>query len=170
MNVRNLRKKKTKIHEIRKFVAELNESIEKNRNKNASRKYETFFAKIGMKKRRDFDELKRYQKEFEKQNITFWSGKNQIYQLSEFKKNSTITFKKTLMSEQKEMNGTAEVKFAGKITISKSESGITPYKHQEDAFYNLQKQIIKSDKNPFAGLLVLPTGGGKTLTASWWIA
>jgi superfamily II DNA or RNA helicase len=170
MNVRNLRKKKTKIHEIRKFVAELNESIEKNRNKNASRKYETFFAKIGMKKRRDFDELKRYQKEFEKQNITFWSGKNQIYQLSEFKKNSTITFKKTLMENNQELNGTAEVKFAGKINVSKSESGITPYKHQEDAFYNLQKQIIKNEKNPFAGLLVLPTGGGKTLTASWWIA
>ena len=74
------------------------------------------------------------------------------------------------MSQQIEINGTAEVKFAGKINISKSESGITPYKHQEDAFYNLQKQIIMSDKNPFAGLLVLPTGGGKTLTASWWIA
>lgn len=162
------RKLKKTIFEI--IANEINEDIEKNRYNYTTRKYETFFGKIGMKNRRDFDKLKKYEAQFKKLKITFWSGKAQMTKLSEFTKNSTITFKKTLMSEQKEMNGTAEVKFAGKITISKSESGITPYKHQEAAFYNLQKQIIKSDKNPFAGLLVLPTGGGKTLTASWWIA
>ena len=60
--------------------------------------------------------------------------------------------------------------FAGKVNIADTESGIIPYEHQEKAFYNLNQKIIKTNKNPFAGLLVLPTGGGKTLTAGHWIA
>ena len=63
-----------------------------------------------------------------------------------------------------------KVDFAGKIYIANSESGIVLYKHQKDAFSKLQEKIIKPNKNPFAGLLVLPTGGGKTLTAAHWIS
>lgn len=170
MKVPNLRKKRNNLREINQIVSEINDSIEKNKNKITNRKYDTFFGKIGMKKRRDFYELESYENKFKKLNITFWEGKSHLAKLSEFSKNSTITFKKITMENQNEMSGNAEIKFAGKINVSKSESGIIPYKHQEDAFYNLQKQIIKTDKNPFAGLLVLPTGGGKTLTASWWLA
>lgn len=125
-----------------------------------------------MSKRRNFLLLKRFEKQFKNQNITFWNRKEQVKKLADFTKDSTITFriKSTMEDNLNTNNGSAKVKFAGKINISKSESGITPYKHQEEAYYNLQKQIIKTGKIPFAGLLVLPTGGGKTLTAAWWIA
>ena len=65
---------------------------------------------------------------------------------------------------------TKKVDFAGKIHIANSESGIVLHKHQEDAICKLKEKIIKPNKNPFAGLLVLPTGGGKTLTAAHWIS
>jgi superfamily II DNA or RNA helicase len=51
-----------------------------------------------------------------------------------------------------------------------SESGISLYKHQEEAVAKLQEKIVLANKSPFAGLLVLPTGGGKTLTAAYWLA
>jgi len=62
-----------------------------------------------------------------------------------------------------------EIEFAGTITVSQNESGIHLYDHQEKAFHQLNQKILKTNKN-FAGLLVLPTGGGKTLTAGYWIA
>lgn len=158
------------LKEIRNLVLEILNDIEKNKYNYTYRKYETVFEQFGMLKRRDFKILKRIEKQFKNKNITFWQGKEQIKNLADFSKNSTITFKINTMENLTENGKTAKVNFAGKVNISKSESGIRPYKHQEEAFYNLQKQIIKSEKNPFAGLLVLPTGGGKTLTAGLWIA
>ena len=158
------------LKEIRNLVLEILNDIEKNKYNYTYRKYETVFEQFGMLKRRDFKILKRIEKQFKNKNITFWQGKEQIKNLVDFSKNSTITFKINTMENLTENGKTAKVNFAGKVNISKSESGIRPYKHQEEAFYNLQKQIIKSEKNPFAGLLVLPTGGGKTLTAGLWIA
>ena len=158
------------LKEIRNLVLEILNDIEKNKYNYTYRKYETVFEQFGMLKRRDFKILKRIEKQFKNKNITFWQGKEQIKNLADFSKNSTITFKINTMENLTENGKTAKVNFAGKVNISKSESGIRPYKHQEEAFYNLQKQIIKSEKNPVAGLLVLPTGRGKTLTAGLWIA
>lgn len=133
------------LKEIKKIVTEILSDIQKNKYDYTFRKYETFFEQIGMLKRRDFDELKRIERQFKSKNITFWQGKEQIKKLSDFNKNSTITFKLNKMESVKK-EGATKVKFAGKVTISQSESGIRPYKHQEDAFFELQKQIIKSDK------------------------
>jgi ATP-dependent helicase IRC3 len=58
---------------------------------------------------------------------------------------------------------------AGTITISGEKSGLKLYQHQQDAIYNLTEKITNTNKYPFAGLLVLPTGGGKTLTAAHWL-
>lgn len=61
-------------------------------------------------------------------------------------------------------------KNAGTIDIVNDESGLDLYIHQKEAIEELQKKIIKTNKIPFAGLLVLPTGGGKTLTVAYWLA
>ena len=53
--------------------------------------------------------------------------------------------------------------------MSPDDSDIELFKHQNDAIKNLNDKILRTDKNPFAGLLVLPTGGGKTLTAIYWL-
>lgn len=56
------------------------------------------------------------------------------------------------------------------MPISPSSSGIKLYTHQLAAVDSLNKKVIQENKTPFAGLLVLPTGGGKTLTAAYWVA
>ncbi len=158
-----------KIKEIREIVSEIEQNIIDNQNNYTYRKYNTFFARIGMLNRRNFRDLTRIERQFKKKGIQFWLGNTIIKKLSDFEKGSTITFKQENMNFDTEFAGKAKVDFAGKINVSQSEKKLTPYKHQEEAFYNLQKHIIKSNKNPFSGLLVLPTGGGKTFTSAWWI-
>ena len=56
--------------------------------------------------------------------------------------------------------------FSGKVEISKSNSSRKLYKHQEEAI----KALNKTNKMPnYKGLLVIPTGGGKTFTTVYWI-
>ncbi|MCL2049796.1 MAG: exonuclease domain-containing protein [Defluviitaleaceae bacterium] len=56
---------------------------------------------------------------------------------------------------------------AGTIEITDSHSGLRLYAHQQDAIRDMSSKIL--NKNEYAGLLVLPTGGGKTLTATYWL-
>ena len=70
------------------------------------------------------------------------------------------------MQEEKKVQNTN----AGSVHIVNSDSGIRLYPHQENAFAQMTEKIINSHKYPYKGLLVLPTGGGKTMTAARWIA
>ena len=166
------------LKDIRGIVSEILNDIEKNQRKSTYRKYDTFFERIGMLYRRNFDVLSKFDRQFKRSNIGFWIGVGPVKKLEQIPKGATITFRmiepsieNTLTQKNKNSSGNkTSVKFAGTITISDSKSNIEPYKHQQEAFYNLQNEIIKSNKNPFAGLLVLPTGGGKTLTAAHWIS
>lgn len=56
---------------------------------------------------------------------------------------------------------------AGTIEVSQKQSGIRLYEHQKEAVRYLDDWKRRSDSG--AGLLVLPTGGGKTLTATYWL-
>lgn len=157
--------------DIQKFVSDISDNIERNKYHCTHRRYETILIQFGMLKRRNLKILQEIEDKLKEKDITFWKGKEKFESIIDFTKNSTITFRKSMLNDStNKSQGSAKINFAGKINISKSESGIRPYKHQEEAFYNLQKQIIKSEKNLFSGLLVLPTGGGKTLTAALWIA
>jgi superfamily II DNA or RNA helicase len=60
---------------------------------------------------------------------------------------------------------TSQVKKSGTIKVSKSENPRDLYEHQNQAIQALDKK----NSAPFKGLLVLPTGGGKTLTAVHWM-
>ena len=162
------------LKEIREIVKEIIFDIDKNKLNLTYRNYETFLERIGMGKKRNFKILTKFDYQFKKQNLTLWCGKEEVKKISWFKKGETVTFRMAEISEAKNTMDKKEknVKydFAGKINIANAESGIVPYEHQEKAFYSLNQKIIKTNKNPFAGLLVLPTGGGKTLTAGHWIA
>lgn len=59
--------------------------------------------------------------------------------------------------------------FAGEIQVSESVSAKEPFPHQIDAFHALDEIFKQTGGNYLAGLLVLPTGGGKTYTAASWI-
>lgn len=57
--------------------------------------------------------------------------------------------------------------YAGSISVSPDLSGIRLYQHQKEAVKYLDDWKRQSESG--AGLLVLPTGGGKTLTATYWL-
>ena len=162
------------LKEIREIVKEIIFDIEKNKLNLTYRNYETFLAKIEMDKRRNFKILAKFDYQFKKQNLTLWCGKESVKSITQFVKGETVTFRMAEISEAKntmdKKEKSVKYDFAGKINIANAESGIIPYEHQEKAFYSLNQKIIKTNKNPFSGLLVLPTGGGKTLTAGHWIA
>lgn len=59
-----------------------------------------------------------------------------------------------------------ELGFSGKVEISKSNSSRELYNHQTEAI----KALNKTNKMPiYKGLLVIPTGGGKTFTSVYWV-
>lgn len=162
------------LKEIREIVKEIIYDIEKEKLNFTTRNYDSFLEQIGMAKKRNFKILDKFDYQFKKHNISLQSGDKPLKKIAWFKKVETVTFllteilvEKTLM-EIKERS--VKYDFAGKINIANAESGIIPYDHQEKAFYHLDQKILKPNRSPFAGLLVLPTGGGKTLTAGHWIA
>ena len=56
----------------------------------------------------------------------------------------------------------------GIIEIRKESNAIKLYEHQQDAIKSLTDKILDNE-NFKSGMLVLPTGAGKTLTASYWL-
>lgn len=58
-----------------------------------------------------------------------------------------------------------QVEFSGQIKVNPENNPRELYAHQNEAIIELDKK----NKSPFEGLLVLPTGGGKTLTAVYWL-
>ena len=57
------------------------------------------------------------------------------------------------------------VYYAGQIEVKTGKNDRELYSHQKEAIIKLDAK----NKSPFEGLLVLPTGGGKTLTAIHWL-
>ncbi len=60
---------------------------------------------------------------------------------------------------------TVKADYTGTIKVSKGKNSKELYEHQNQAI----KALNKKNNSPFEGLLVLPTGGGKTLTAVHWL-
>lgn len=59
-----------------------------------------------------------------------------------------------------------ETKANGTVSIKESSNPRSPYEHQEEAIRNLN---IIDKLDSYSTLVVLPTGGGKTYTASTWL-
>ena len=60
---------------------------------------------------------------------------------------------------------TVQVEYSGQIRVNTGKNPRELYAHQNEAI----KALDKTNQFPFEGLLVLPTGGGKTLTAVHWL-
>lgn len=59
-----------------------------------------------------------------------------------------------------------EVTYYGKVSPKETGRPVTPYEHQRDAMRSLD---IINKRDSFSTLIVLPTGGGKTSTATRWL-
>lgn len=64
------------------------------------------------------------------------------------------------------MIDSVHVKSFGKINVKKQKNTRSPYRHQVEAMKALSKI---NEEQEFSTLVVLPTGGGKTYTASSWL-
>ncbi|MBD2247945.1 DEAD/DEAH box helicase family protein [Nostoc sp. FACHB-888] len=60
---------------------------------------------------------------------------------------------------------TAQVHYSGRLNVERGEHPKELYAHQNEAI----KALNQINQAPFEGLLVLPTGGSKTLTAVHWL-
>ena len=60
---------------------------------------------------------------------------------------------------------TIQVEYSGQIQVNTGKNPRELYAHQNEAI----KALDQKNRVPFEGLLVLPTGGGKTLTAVHWL-
>lgn len=83
------------------------------------------------------------------------------------KLNNLITDKNNENEVYSKLENFTQSDFAGKMYVAEENSRIKLYLHQQDAIKKLDKEIL--NKKTFSGLLVLPTGGGKTLTATYWL-
>jgi ATP-dependent helicase IRC3 len=156
------------IKQIQAIVAETLRNAKNSEEKRTTRKYDTFLS-LGSTS----ETLKKFDDQFKKSNLTLWCNDEARFQMSSFKKGEKVTFRlnetEKDMEEEKSTN-TAENAFAGKVTIGQTKSTIKLLNHQEEAIDSLKKAVKEPKKKDFSGLLVLPTGGGKTLTAAYWIA
>lgn len=152
-----------------KQVEQLKNEIEKSPRKLKYLKYGTFLEHFGMKHRRNYVYVAKIDNLLKKHQITYWKGRKRSNNLSDFDRKEIITFRMPHL--EPEISSKKKIKYihAGKINIARGKSNLELYKHQNDAIKELNDKILVSDKNPFAGLLVLPTGGGKTLTATYWL-
>jgi ATP-dependent helicase IRC3 len=139
------------------------------------RRYDTFLEWFGMTNKRKYEILDKVDYQLKKNAVTLWCGNEERFSVSNFNRGETITFRTNEATNG--VNGFANAgskmvnyKNAGTIQVVNEESGLTLYKHQEEAIESLNNSITKTNKNPFKGLLVLPTGGGKTLTAAYWLS
>ncbi|MEK5233840.1 DEAD/DEAH box helicase [Lysinibacillus sp. FSL K6-0232] len=60
-------------------------------------------------------------------------------------------------------------KYSGVIQVREERNPIEPYVHQKEALQALDKKLLNNEAVRFAGLVVLPTGGGKTQTSVQWV-
>lgn len=134
------------------------------------RKYETFLGWFGMENRRNKKISGQIDDQLRKNKISLWCGKEGRNSVYNFKRNETITFRLFNGETQTGKMPKAENLNAGKIEISRNESRLNLYKHQREAITELQNKTDGKNKNSFSGMLVLPTGGGKTLTAAYWLS
>lgn len=187
-------------YEIDQIISELKSKIENRPEKVIYKKYRTFLKEFDMKNRNfeKLDLIsKRLKKQkiipCSKEDGELIELRNS-WDLTEIPLDETIYFKLKDLNNQNEVElesviddaeadqinnkdtidvnskSKISVPYAGRIEVVNGNNPKSLYLHQEQAVKQLDKRIIKTNKYPFAGLLVLPTGGGKTVTAVQWLS
>ncbi len=155
------------LKEVKEIIAQLKTEIHSSGKNLVYRKYETFLGWFGMEKRRNTEIVRQIDYQLRKNKISLWCGREERVSVYDFGRGETITFRTSDGVDKIENAPKAKNDNAGTIEISRDESRLNLYKHQREAIQELQSKTVKKS---FSGMLVLPTGGGKTLTAAYWLA
>lgn len=161
--------------EAKKIRAELLEHPKKQ----LRMKYKTFLGRFGLQRRMSKQLLLIYKK-LRRQKVELAYSEEGVSLLEiPFEKQITLRLKVEQAVErpvgdegnpmEKNETRSARVDYAGTINVAEGKCPKELYPHQIKAMKELEKRIVIQNPQTFAGLVVLPTGGGKTHTASQWL-
>lgn len=140
-------------------------------------KYRNFLLRFGLQRRMPA-KLHEIHKKLRRQKVEISFSEEGVSLLDiPFEKQITLRLRVETFDEpplEKTPNPTAEtrsgrVAYAGTINVAEGKCPKELYPHQIKAMKELEKRIVRENPKTFAGLVVLPTGGGKTHTASQWL-
>ena len=153
-------------------VGDLAKKVGESPDKKVRMKFRTFLGRMGLTYRVK-ESLARIQALLTHAQISyeFSDRSGDVAHLYDYPKNGFITFRlKTFVAPptvtQKD-GKKAKVDWAGTIQVSPGSPNRKLFLHQEQAIRCLNNKT-KANADSFAGLLAIPTGGGKTMTAAWW--
>ncbi|MCK8825786.1 DEAD/DEAH box helicase family protein [Fuchsiella alkaliacetigena] len=78
-----------------------------------------------------------------------------------------ISFSLNEESTSQILNDKIDIDYAGNIKVKKGDNPFDLYLHQKEAINLLNEKL--EEQGSFSGILAIPTGGGKTLTAIQWL-
>lgn len=151
---------------IEEVILELKKEINRRKNRKLNIKLRTFLNKLGYKRRNSLL-INKINQCLEKNELTILLKREDI-DWSQLDIDERITFE-ILSKEVTKVEAKVESKWAGTIKINEERNPLELYLHQTEALQAMDKAIAKNSSKRFAGLLVIPTGGGKTLTAVQWV-
>jgi superfamily II DNA or RNA helicase len=155
-------------NEFKEIIKNFKENLENRKNGQIRITYRKFLEKFGMKNRRSI-KIRSISNRMKRQSIAFSFKEGcTLYNLP-LDEYITFGLMKNESTEHKSMNKKLPNEYAGTIEVAEGKNPREPYKHQAEAIMALNREVVESRKTRFAGLLVLPTGGGKTLTAAQWL-
>lgn len=152
---------------IEQVVLDIKEEMESRVNRLKYMKLRTFLSLLGYRKRKR-EVLDLVDECLNEHGITVYAYGEELEDWFDISHNETITFR--FVEEQTSSQGSkSSFAHAGTIEVSTGNNPVSLYIHQIEAIKALDDRIVRADKTPFAELLVIPTGGGKTLTAVQWV-
>jgi superfamily II DNA or RNA helicase len=167
-------------NQIEQVIIDLKNEIHHKANRLKYMKFRTFLSQIGYQnerrsgirtlfrprnsKRGLLDSVDQYVK---KHGMVVYVHGAEMEDWLDLRQEDTITFR--LREDPQRVQGKTEHDFAGTISVSNDSNPVNLFPHQSEAIKALDEKIIKAHPTTFAGLLVIPTGGGKTLTAVHWL-
>ena len=125
------------LKEIRDFVSEILQAISDSKHGCTYRNYENFVSGAGNRTLGNRATLKKFDYQFKKHGLTLHCGREERVSIFDFDKGDKVTFRRNKNTQSstadKIGNRVIDYKHAGTINIANEESGITLFKHQEDA-------------------------------------
>lgn len=156
--------------EIKEYIDWLEQQIDQSPRQLKYLKYDTFLEWFGMRNRRNPDRIAAIDRKLKNRGIRIRTSSEDLDSINDPSRGEYVTFWKPLDNKSGSGGKTFGVDYAGTIHIQDGPAPIRLHQHQEAAILNMNSNLLRPIHFPYATLLVLPTGGGKTLTATWWLA